>query len=62
MLVKTIENKENGTKFEIYKNGENDYSYKYFEFYQSCGQRQIGKEEENYTKECIEEDFMTKVA
>lgn len=62
MLVKTIENKENGTKFEIYKNGEDDYSYKYFEFFQSCGWRHTGKEEVNYTKDCIEWKFDIEVA
>lgn len=62
MLVKEIIDIENGTKYEIYKNNENDYSYKYFEYFQSCGWRQIGKEQANRSKDLIEWEFDIKVA
>lgn len=67
MLIKTIENKENGTKTEIWKNGENEYFYKYYELFQSCGWRflfQDGGEKQGfyYSKESVEFDFDVKVA
>lgn len=67
MLVKTIENKENGTKTEIYKKADNQYFTKYYEFFQSCGWRFVAQDggcEQGfyYTKECIEWDYDIKVA
>lgn len=61
MLIRTIENKKSGRKWEIYKNGEDNYSYKYFEFFQCCGWRQYGSEE-NYTKDAIEWEFDIEIA
>ncbi len=67
MLVRTIENKESGTKTEIYKKSENQYFTKYYEYFSSCGWRfvsQDGGHEQGfyYSKECIEYDFDIKVA
>lgn len=67
MLIRTIENKENGTKWEIYKKEENKYFLKYYEFFQSCGWRftfQDGGNKQGfyYSKEDIEYDFDIKIA
>lgn len=67
MLIRTIEDKENGKKWEIYKKDENQYYTKYYEFFQSCGWRfvsQDGGQRQGfyYSKECIEYDFDIKVA
>lgn len=61
MLVKVLEDKENGRKWEIYKDGENDYSYRYYEYFKECGWRKYG-EDKNYSKEAIEWEFDIKVA
>ena len=61
MLIKTIENKAKGTKWEIYKMSENEYGCRYFERY-------AGKwvplfpVESGYTKEAIEYEFDIKIA
>ena len=66
MLVRTIENKENGTKWEIYKKSENEYFAKYYEFYSSIGWKFLfqdgGQKQGFYSKECIEYDFDIKIA
>ncbi len=67
MLVRTIEDKENGTKWEIYKKADNQYFTKYYEYYSSCGWKFLfqdgGHEQEfYYSKEYIEYDFDIKVA
>ena len=66
MLIRTIEDKENGRKWEIYKKSDNEYFYKYYEFFKSIGWRFTGREgdhEKGYiTKNCIEYDFSIKVA
>lgn len=51
MLVKTIE--EYGRKWEIYKNGENDYSFLYYEYFENIGWKYCFTEN-NYTKDAIE--------
>lgn len=66
MLIRTIEDKENGSKWEIYKKNENQYYCKYYEFFQFCGWRfvsQDGGHEQGfyYTKKAIEYDFDIKV-
>ena len=61
MLIKTIEDKENGRKWEIYKESENNYSYKYYEYFNSIGWRLITNEK-NYNKDAIEWEFDIKVA
>ena len=67
MLVKTIENKESGRKWEIYKKSDDEYFYKYFEFFRSCGWRLIdqdgGHEQGFYwSKDAIEWEFEIKIA
>lgn len=67
MLIRTIENKERGSKTEIYMNAENQYFCKYYEFFQSCGWRFLfqdggDKQEFYYSKESIEYDFDIKIA
>ena len=61
MLVKTITDTESGRKWEIYKETDETYSYKYFEFYKSVGWWQISGEI-GYTQEAIEWQFDIKVA
>lgn len=61
MLIKTIIDEKAGTKWEISKDGENSYSYKYYELFQSCGWRYIFGEKD-YTKDCIEWEFEIKIA
>ncbi len=56
MLVKVITDKEEGRKWEIYKKSDDEYFYKYYEFFSSCGWRQTGKQE-GFTRECIEWEF-----
>lgn len=60
MLIREIENRMSGTKWGIYKNGENDYSIKYSELY--AGQWKEISEESEYTKEAIETVFDIKIA
>lgn len=66
MLVKEIVDSEKGTKWEIYKESDDNYYGKYYEFFQSCGWKFMwqdgGNEQGYYSKECIEYDFDIKVA
>lgn len=61
MLIKTILDKDNGRKWEIYKESDNTYSYKYFEYYASVGWWQISGEI-GYTQAAIEWQFDIKIA
>lgn len=61
MLIKSLIDNENGTKLEIYKNGENNYGYKHYEFFTNIGWRFMF-EENNYSKDAIEFEFDIKVA
>lgn len=57
MLIKTITNKEDGRKWEIYKEEDNKhYHYIYYEFNSQIGWRKIA-EEKNFTKDAIEWDL-----
>jgi len=58
MLIKTII--DNDRKWEIYKNLDNNYSYKYYEYFKSCGWRLINNGN-NYTRDAIEWEFDIKV-
>lgn len=67
MLIRIIEDKESGKKWEIYKKDKNQYFTKYYEYYQSFVWRflfQDGGHEQGfyYTKESIEYDFDIKIA
>lgn len=61
MLIKTITDNENGRKWEIYKESNNNYSYRYYEYYKAIGWRLITSEN-NYSKDCIEYEFDIEVA
>lgn len=52
MQVKTIIDKENGRKWDIFKDNEL-YSFIYSEYFASCGWREVS-EDTNYTKEALE--------
>ncbi len=59
MKVKTITDEQDGRKREIYKKSENEYYYKYYEFFKSTGWRLIGQSGGHadgyyYTKDAIE--------
>ena len=61
MLIKTIIDNESGKKWEIFKNSDNDYFYKYYEYFNSIEWRLITSEN-NYTRDAIEWEFDIKVA
>ena len=54
MLIKTITDETNGKKWEIFKKSDNEYFYKYYEFFKQIGWRLTGRISECFTKECIE--------
>jgi hypothetical protein len=56
MLIKTITDETNGRKWEIFKKSDNEYFYKYYEFFKQTGWRKI-TEEKNFTKDAIEWDL-----
>ena len=67
MKVKTITDNESGRRWEIYKRADNQYYYKYYEFFNATGWKltgQSGGQREGwyYTKDAIEWDFETTVA
>lgn len=53
MKVRTIIDKENGRKWDIYKGTDGLYSVIYAEYFSSCGWREMW-EDINYTKEAVE--------
>lgn len=57
MLIKTITDKTNGKKWEIYKKSNNEYFYKYYEFFKQIGWKPTGKTSEYFTKDAIEWEF-----
>jgi hypothetical protein len=61
MLINTILDEENGRKWEIYKKSENEYFYKYYEFFKQIGWRLTGREGDHIkgyiAKECIQWEF-----
>ncbi|MDA8223893.1 MAG: hypothetical protein M0Z35_19810 [Desulfitobacterium hafniense] len=66
MLIRTITDKENGRKWEIYKKQDNEYFYKYFEYFKQCGWRLTGREGDHIngymTKDLIQWEFGIVVA
>lgn len=66
MLIKTIIDKDSGRKWEIYKKSDNEYFYKYYEFFKQFGWRFTGRKGDHnngyLTKDCIEYDFDITVA
>jgi hypothetical protein len=62
MLIRTIIDNKDGRKWEIYKKSDNEYFYKYYEYFKQCGWRLTGKQTGDYingylTKDCIEWQF-----
>ena len=53
MLVKTIEDKKYGIKWEIFKISDNSYFYNYYEYFSQIGWRLTGTSE-HMSKNCIE--------
>ena len=62
MKVYELINKEDGTKWEIYKVSENIYRLKYYEYYDSIGWKFVFEDDDNYSREIIEDEFNIKVA
>ena len=62
MLVYTLVDEKNGKKWEVYKNlNNNNYSYKYFEYFKVCGWHFVS-EDKFMSKDSIEWLFDIKVA
>lgn len=66
MKIKEVIDKENGRRWDIYKKDENNYFYKYYEFFKSCGWRLLGQDgghEQGFywSKDAIEYEFDIKV-
>ena len=66
MKIREIIDKENGKRWDIYKKDENNYFYKYYEFFKSCGWRLLGQDGGHkqgfyWSKEEIEYEFDIKV-
>jgi hypothetical protein len=68
MKVKTITDEQDGRRWEIYKKADDQYYYKYYEFFRAIGWRLTGQRGGNaegggyYTKEAIEWELDTTVA
>lgn len=66
MKIREIIDKGNGKRWDIYKKDENNYFYKYYEFFKSCGWRLLGQDGGHkqgfyWSKEGIEYEFDIKV-
>lgn len=65
MLIKTITDKQEGRKWEIYKKSDNEYFYKYYEFFKQTGWRLTCREGDNIngylTKDVVEWEFDIKL-
>ena len=55
-------NKEDNNKWEIYKISENIYRLKYYEYYNSIGWKLVFEDNDNYSREIIEDEFNIKIA
>ena len=66
MKVKTITDEDSGRRWDIYKKADDQYYYKYYEFFPATGWRLTGQGGGNaegyYTKAVIEWEFETTVA
>ena len=62
MKVYELIDKENGTKWDRYKVSENTYRLKYYEYYYSIGLNLVFEDNDNYSREIIEDEFNIKVA
>lgn len=61
MLVRTITDDQEGRKWEIYKKSDDEYFYKYYEFFKQIGWRLTGRTGDHIggylTKDVIEGEF-----
>lgn len=62
MKVREIIDDENGRRWDIFKKTEDQYFYKYYEFFKSCGWRLLGQDgghEQGFywSKDAIEYEF-----
>jgi hypothetical protein len=61
MLIRTIEDKENSRKWEIFKKSDDEFFFKYYEYFKQCGWRYTGREGDHnngyLTKDCIQYQF-----
>ena len=66
MLIKKIVDENEGRKWEIYKKAENEYFYKYYEFFNQMGWKFTAREGDHIngylTKEVIQYQFDILVA
>lgn len=67
MKIKTITDEDSGRRWEIYKRADNQYYYKYYEFFNAIGWRLTGQSGGHadgwyYTKDAIEWEFEITVA
>lgn len=65
MLIRTITDKQEGKRWEIYKKSDNEYFYKYYEFFKQTGWRLTGREGDHIngylTRDVIEWEFDIKL-
>jgi len=61
MLIRTITDNENGRKWEIFKKSDNEYFYKYYEYFKQIGWKLTGRTGDHIngylTKDYIQWDF-----
>ena len=61
MLIRTILDEQNGRKWEVFKKSDNQYFYKYYEYFKQCGWRYTGRTGDHIkgylTKDCIQWEF-----
>jgi hypothetical protein len=59
--IKTIINENDGRKWEIYKKSDNEYFYKYYEFFKQLGWHFTGRTGDHIqgylSKDCIQYQF-----
>ncbi len=64
-LIKTITDDVDGRKWEIYKKSDNEYFYKYYEFFKQIGWRLTAREGDDkkgyLTRESIQYSFDSSV-
>jgi hypothetical protein len=58
MLIKTITDDQEGRKWEIYKKSDDEYFYKYYEFFRQIGWKLTGRTGDHIsgylTRDCIQ--------
>lgn len=65
MKIREIIDHDLGKKWEIYKKSQDEYFYKYYEFYSSCGWKYLwqegGHNQWYYSRDAIEWEFGIKL-